>query len=356
MKNGKKILVTGGAGFIGSHLVRYLTLQYPDYQIFNLDALTYAGNLENLHDIAGRENYRFLKADIRDEKEIFSLFDRFGFDTVIHLAAESHVDRSIDSPNLFLETNLTGTANLMNAFLHTHGKDLQGKLFYHISTDEVFGSLGDTGYFTENSPYRPRSPYAASKAAADLLVKAYGNTYGLPFLISNCSNNFGPNQFPEKLIPLVINNIKNNREIPVYGDGSNIRDWIYVSDHISAIDTILHRGTPGETYLVGGGNEMTNIDLVLLLCDITDRALGRKPGTSKELVTFVADRKGHDKRYAIDDTKIKTGLGWKPRREFKEALSETVDWYLSHTDWLDKVTSGEYLKYYEKHYKNRKLF
>jgi dTDP-glucose 4,6-dehydratase len=346
----KNILVTGGAGFIGSHVVRRFVRNYPDYTIVNADKLTYAGNLENLTDIKNEPNYVFKKTDITDKGAVVSLFDEFRFDGVIHLAAESHVDRSITSPDEFIFTNVVGTVNLLNAFRSSEAGPTGKKLFYHISTDEVYGSLGRSGLFTEETPYDPRSPYSASKASSDHMVRAFGNTFGLPWVISNCSNNYGPNQFPEKLIPLTINNIKNRKEIPVYGKGDNVRDWLYVKDHAAAIDLIFHNGIPGETYNIGGDNEWKNIDIVNLLCTIMDEKLGREQGSSQKLITFVPDRLGHDKRYAIDSSKLKKELGWRPSLSFKEGIEKTIDWYLENTIWLERVVSGEYTKYYEKQY------
>ena len=346
----KKILITGGAGFIGSHVVRLFVNKYKDYLIYNLDALTYAGNLENLSDIENAANYKFIKADIRDKKAVDKLFRAEQFEGVIHLAAESHVDRSITDPLAFVNTNVTGTVNLLNAAKSTWVGQYEGKLFYHVSTDEVYGSLGETGLFTETTAYDPQSPYSASKAASDHFVKAYANTYKLPVVISNCSNNYGPNQFPEKLIPLCINNIRERKPLPIYGKGENIRDWLYVIDHATAIDTIFHQGRSGETYNIGGINEWKNIDLVRLLCDIMDDRLGRSRGESQELITFVTDRAGHDKRYAIDASKIESEPGWTPSLQFEEGLAKTVDWYLANNDWLKHVTSGEYQQYYELQY------
>jgi dTDP-glucose 4,6-dehydratase len=348
-----KILITGGAGFIGSHVVRLFVNTYPEYQVFNLDALTYAGNLENLKDLSGAQNYRFLREDIRDATPMRDLFREYDFDGVIHLAAESHVDRSIADPMAFVHTNVLGTLNLLNAARDQWGDGLEGKRFYHISTDEVYGSLGATGFFTEQSPYRPNSPYSASKASSDHFVRAYGETYGLPHVISNCSNNYGPNQFPEKLIPLFINNILREKPLPVYGDGNYTRDWLYVPDHARAIDLIFHKGADKETYNVGGFNEWKNIDLVRLLCRIMDKKLGRPEGASEKLVTFIKDRPGHDKRYAIDATKISNELGWKPSVTFQEGLGKTIDWYLENGAWLENVTSGRYQSYYESQYSNR---
>ncbi len=344
------ILITGGAGFIGSHVVRLFVQKYPNYQIFNLDALTYAGNLENLRDVEEAGNYHFLKEDIRDADRMAGLFKQHNFDRVIHLAAESHVDRSITDPMAFAHTNILGTLNLLNAARDHWGAELDGKLFYHISTDEVYGTLGETGLFTEQTAYQPNSPYSASKAASDHFVRAYGETYGLPFLISNCSNNYGPNQFPEKLIPLFINNILKDKPLPVYGDGKYTRDWLFVIDHARAIDLIFHKGKLKETYNVGGFNEWQNIDLVRLLCRLMDQKTDRPKGTSDALITFIKDRPGHDKRYAIDATKISTELGWKPSVTFEEGLAKTIDWYLAHGAWLENVTSGRYQSYYESQY------
>tara|TARA_B100001248_G_scaffold260979_1_gene250754 strand:+ start:460 stop:1506 length:1047 start_codon:yes stop_codon:yes gene_type:complete len=346
----KTILITGGAGFIGSHLVRLFVNKYPDTQIVNLDKLTYAGNLENLKDIQNKPNYIFEKGDIVDSNFIYDLFDKYQFDGVIHLAAESHVDRSISNPLEFIQTNVIGTFNLLNAAKNLWRNNFNGKLFYHVSTDEVYGSLGAEGFFLETTPYDPQSPYSSSKASSDHFVRAYGNTYGLPFMISNCSNNYGENQFPEKLIPLFINNIRNNKSLPVYGDGLFTRDWLYVVDHARAIDTVFFNGKIGDTYNIGGFNEWTNIDLIKLLCGIMDEKLGRQKGSSSQLITFVKDRPGHDKRYAIDASKIKTELGWEPSLQFAEGLEKTIDWYLNNQDWLDNVTSGEYQNYYQNQY------
>lgn len=348
----RKILITGGAGFIGSHVVRLMVNRYPDYHIYNLDKLTYAGNLENLHDVESKPNYTFIKADIVDGEIMQSLFQEHNFDGVIHLAAESHVDRSISNPMEFIMTNIVGTVSLLNA-AKASWKNFEGKLFYHVSTDEVYGSLGEEGFFTEETKYDPHSPYSASKASSDHLVRAYHDTFGLPIKISNCSNNYGANHFPEKLIPLAIHNIKNSKPIPVYGKGENVRDWLYVEDHASAIDLIFHKGKVGDTYNIGGFNEWKNIDLIQLLCKIMDQKLGRAEGTSAKLITYVKDRAGHDLRYAIDATKLSKELGWKPSLQFEEGLEKTVDWYLSNEEWLQHVTSGDYQKYYEGQYIKR---
>jgi dTDP-glucose 4,6-dehydratase len=349
----KTILVTGGAGFIGSHVVRRFVRKYPDYLIVNADKLTYAGNLENLKDVEKEKNYRFEKTDIVVKEEVSRLFEKYDFDSVIHLAAESHVDRSISNPDEFVFTNIVGTVNLLNAAVNKWKDDFEGKLFYHISTDEVFGSLGKEGYFTETTSYDPKSPYSASKASSDHLVRAYNHTFRVPAIISNCSNNYGPNQFPEKLIPLAINNIKNNKPIPVYGKGENVRDWLFVEDHASAIDVIFHKGKRGDTYNIGGNNEWKNIDLILLLCKIMDKKLNRAPGTSEKLITYVKDRPGHDARYAIDSSKLQSELGWSPIPDFADGLEKTVEWYLANTEWLDRIISGAYSQYYEKMYSGR---
>lgn len=346
----KSILITGGAGFIGNHVVRLFVNQYPDYHIYNLDKLTYAGNLENLEDVADKSNYTFVKGDICDINFVNDLFIKNQFDGVIHLAAESHVDRSISDPLAFVNTNILGTVNLLNAANAIWKDSTEGKRFYHVSTDEVYGSLGEVGLFREDTSYDPQSPYSASKASSDHFVRAYANTYGLPVVISNCSNNYGPNQFPEKLLPLCINNIKHNKPLPIYGKGENIRDWLYVVDHARAINTVYHGGENGATYNIGGINEWKNLDIVKLLCDIMDRKLNRPEGTSRELITFVKDRAGHDMRYAIDASKIKNDLGWEPSLQFEEGLEKTVDWYLENTEWLEHVTSGSYKDYYNKQY------
>ncbi len=365
----RTIIITGGAGFIGSHTVRLFVKKYPDYRIINLDALTYAGNLENLRDIENSPNYVFEKADILDTDALERIFKQYKPDGVIHLAAESHVDRSILSPMDFVYTNVIGTVNLLNAAKQAWSRlttnDLptgqagsrlptpDSRLFYHVSTDEVYGALGDTGFFTEQTPYAPNSPYSASKASSDHFVRAYGETYKLPFIITNCSNNYGPFHFPEKLIPLFINNILNKKSLPVYGDGLYTRDWLFVEDHAAAIDLVFHRGKTGETYNIGGSNEWKNIDLVKLLCKLVDEKTGKPAGTSEELITFVKDRPGHDRRYAIDATKINKELGWKPSVTFEEGLSKTIDWYLQNREWLDHVTSGAYQHYYEEQYSKR---
>ncbi|MCK0199929.1 dTDP-glucose 4,6-dehydratase [Ornithobacterium rhinotracheale] len=350
MEKQKSILITGGAGFIGSHVVRLFVTKYPNYKIFNLDALTYAGNLENLKDIENQPNYTFLKGDITNEAYIEEIFNQYRFDAVIHLAAESHVDRSIKDPLAFARTNILGTMALLNAAKNAWNNDLEGKRFYHISTDEVYGTLGETGLFKETTPYDPNSPYAASKASSDHFVRAYGETFKLPFVISNCSNNYGPNQFPEKLIPLCIHNILNKKPLPIYGDGKYTRDWLFVIDHARAIDTIFHEAENKKTYNIGGFNEWQNIDLVKELCKQIDEKIGNPAGTSEQLITFVKDRPGHDLRYAIDATKLKDELGWQPSVTFEQGLSQTIDWYLNNQAWLENVVNGEYQEYYKKMY------
>ncbi len=345
------ILITGGAGFIGSHLVRLMTKKYPKYNIFNLDILTYAGNLENLKDIELYPNYKFIKCDLRNLNDLQKIFNEYQFDGIIHLAAESHVDRSIHDPISFVETNVIGTVNLLNVAKDQWGKDFSSKRFYHVSTDEVYGSLGDTGLFTEKTAYDPRSPYSASKASSDHFVRAYGETYKIPYVISNCSNNYGEYHFPEKFIPLLINNILNNKKLPIYGDGNFTRDWLYVKDHVNAIDLIFHKSKNFETYNIGGFNEIKNIDLVKILCDKMDFKLGRKSGTSNKLITFIKDRPGHDRRYAIDAKKINTELGWSPSVNFDQGISLTIEWYLKNQKWLKNVISGDYKEYYNKQYK-----
>ncbi len=352
-ENMHTILLTGGAGFIGSHLTRLFVTKYPHYKIVNIDKLTYAGNLENLKDIEGKPNYLFVRGDITDQALLRDLFNEHKFTAVLHCAAESHVDRSINDPLSFVNTNVVGTAALLQTAKDFWNGDLGNKIFYHISTDEVYGSLGETGFFTESTPYDPRSPYSASKASSDHLVRAYYHTFHLPVKISNCSNNYGPYHFPEKLIPLCIHNIINNKPLPIYGKGENIRDWLYVEDHVRAIDVIFHNGKPGETYNIGGHNEWTNIDLIKELCTQMDKKLGREKGTSEKLITYVKDRAGHDLRYAIDASKLKRELGWTPSLQFEEGLSRTIDWYLSNQEWLQHVTSGNYMKYYEGMYGNR---
>jgi dTDP-glucose 4,6-dehydratase len=349
----KKILITGGAGFIGSHVVRRFVRTYADYQIVNLDKLTYAGNLINLKDIENEPNYRFVKGDIVDDAFIDSLFSKELFDAVIHLAAESHVDRSISNPLEFVKTNVYGTVNLLNAARKIWKSDYESRRFYHVSTDEVYGSLGESGMFTEETPYDPHSPYSASKASSDHFVRAYHDTYGMNTVISNCSNNYGSYHFPEKLIPLAINNIKNNKPVPIYGKGENVRDWLWVEDHARAIDVIFHKAHSGTTYNIGGHNEWKNIDLILLLCKIMDEKLDRKPGTSAELITYVTDRAGHDLRYAIDSSKLQRELGWTPSLQFEQGLEKTVDWYLQNEQWLNEVTSGHYQTYYQEQYTQR---
>lgn len=347
------ILITGGAGFIGSHLVRHFVQKYPDYQIFNLDLLTYAGNLANLQDIENADNYTFIKADIQNLEQLRGIFAERQIQAVMHCAAESHVDRSITDPLAFVRTNVMGTTALLQAAREYWEGNFSDKLFYHISTDEVYGALGDEGFFLEDTAYDPRSPYSASKASSDHFVRAYHHTYGLPIKISNCSNNYGPYQFPEKLVPLFINNILNQKSLPVYGAGTNVRDWLYVEDHVRAIDTIFHKGVLGETYNIGGHNEWRNIDLIYKLCDLMDEKLARRAGSSRNLITFVKDRAGHDFRYAIDATKIKEELGWVPSLQFEEGLAKTIDWYLSNQDWLQQVTSGDYMHYYDRQYGNK---
>ena len=344
------ILLTGGAGFIGSHLARLFVLKYPNYKIINLDKLTYAGNLENLRDIESEPNYQFVKGDITDQSLLRSLFEEHKFTGVLHCAAESHVDRSITEPLAFITTNVLGTASLLQVAKEAWAADMDNKIFYHISTDEVYGSLGEEGFFTEETAYDPRSPYSASKASSDHIVRAFYHTYKLPVKISNCSNNYGPYHFPEKLIPLCIHNIINNKPLPIYGKGENIRDWLYVEDHVRAIDVIFHTGKIGETYNIGGFNEWTNINLVKELCRQMDEKLGREKGESEKLITYVTDRAGHDLRYAIDATKLKEELGWMPSLQFEEGISKTIDWYLENTEWLNNVTSGDYRAYYEKQY------
>jgi dTDP-glucose 4,6-dehydratase len=349
----KIILITGGAGFIGSHVVRHFIRNYPDYTIVNADKLTYAGNLENLTDIEKEPGYHFEKTDIANKEEVEKLFDKYSFDGVIHLAAETHVDRSITGPDDFIMTNVVGTANLLNSCRKAWAYDMAPRRFYHISTDEVYGSLGAEGLFTEQTPYDPKSPYSASKASSDHLVRAYGHTYGLNIVISNCSNNYGPNQFPEKLIPLAINNIKNNNPVPVYGKGDNVRDWLFVEDHAAAIDIIFHQGKKGDTYNIGGNNEWRNIDLIRLLCREMDLQLDRPTGSSEKLITFVTDRAGHDMRYAIDSSKVQSVLGWEPKVSFEAGLAYTVEWYLKNQEWLTRVITGEYETYYQKQYSGK---
>ena len=349
----KNILITGGSGFIGSHVVRLFINKYPDYNIVNIDKLTYAGNPENLKDVEDAANYTFVKADINEDKVIFELFEKYKFEGVIHLAAESHVDRSISNPKEFIMTNIVGTLNLLNAAKDCWKDNMDGKIFYHISTDEVYGSLGADGFFYEDTPYDPRSPYSASKASSDHIVRAYNHTYNLPVKISNCSNNYGSHQFPEKLLPLMINNIKHSKPLPVYGEGVNVRDWLWVVDHARAIDDVFHKGRVGETYNIGGYNEWKNIDIVHLLCDTMDDKLGREKGTSRELITFVKDRAGHDMRYAIDATKIKEELGWEPSVTFEQGMNKTIDWYLANEEWMENITSGAYMDYYKNQYINR---
>ncbi|MDX9853868.1 MAG: dTDP-glucose 4,6-dehydratase [Tenuifilaceae bacterium] len=349
----RTILVTGGAGFIGSNLIQLLVDKYNDYTIINYDSLTYAGNLENLKSVEAKSNYIFVKGDITNRDEVEAVFAQYPIDSIIHLAAESHVDRSITDPLAFINTNIVGTATLLNAARKFWNGNFTNKLFYHISTDEVYGSLGADGLFLESTPYDPRSPYSASKASSDHLVRAYYHTYKLPVVISNCSNNYGPNQFPEKLIPLAISNIKNNKPIPIYGKGENVRDWLFVKDHAEAIDTIFHKGQVGETYNIGGSNEWKNIDLIRLLCQIMDNKLGREKGTSEKLITFVSDRAGHDLRYAIDSSKLQNNLGWAPKVNFSKGLEHTVDWYLANEEWLNRILSGDYQNYYKAMYEGR---
>jgi dTDP-glucose 4,6-dehydratase len=345
------ILLTGGAGFIGSHLTRLFVTKYPDYKIVNLDKLTYAGNLENLKDIESAPNYRFVKGDITDLALLRKLFEEHRFTAVLHCAAESHVDRSITDPLAFVTTNVIGTTALLQAAKESWKDNTEGKIFYHISTDEVYGSLGETGFFTEETAYDPRSPYSSSKASSDHVVRAFYHTYKLPVKLSNCSNNYGPFHFPEKLIPLCINNIINNKPLPIYGKGENVRDWLYVEDHVGAIDVVFHKGRIGQTYNIGGHNEWKNIDLVKELCRQMDEKLGRQKGTSEKLITYVTDRAGHDMRYAIDATKLKNELGWMPSLQFEEGISKTIDWYLANGEWLKHVTSGDYREYYERMYR-----
>lgn len=349
----KKILITGGAGFIGSHVVRLFVQNYPDYHIYNLDKLTYAGNLENIRDIEEAPNYSFIKGDIVDASFIQSIFEKHQFDSVIHLAAESHVDRSISNPIEFVMTNVVGTVNLLNAAKNIWKTDFNNKLFYHVSTDEVYGSLGEEGMFLETTAYDPHSPYSASKASSDHFVRAYSDTYGMPVVISNCSNNYGPNQFPEKLIPLFINNIRNNKPLPVYGKGENVRDWLFVIDHARAIDVIFHKGKLGETYNIGGENEWTNIDLIKVICTAMDKKLGRELGESEKLITYVKDRAGHDLRYAIDSSKLMEELKWEPSLQFEEGIEKTINWYMENEKWMNNITSGDYQNYYTEMYSNR---
>lgn len=349
----RKILITGGAGFIGSHVVRLFVNKYPDYEIYNLDKLTYAGNLKNLTDIENAPNYHFVKIDLVDALALTNLFTEHQFDSVIHLAAESHVDRSITNPLEFVMTNVVGTVNLLNAAKECWKGNMEGKLFYHVSTDEVYGSLHDGGFFLETTPYDPQSPYSASKASSDHFVRAYQNTYKIPVVLTNCSNNYGPNQFPEKLVPLFINNIRNNKPLPVYGKGENVRDWIYVVDHARAIDVVYHNGKIGETYNIGGFNEWTNLGLIKVICSTMDKILGRPIGESEKLITYVTDRAGHDLRYAIDANKIMKELGWEPSLQFEEGIEKTIHWYMDNQQWMDEVTSGDYANYYDTMYASR---
>ncbi len=349
----RKILITGGAGFIGSHVVRLFVNKYPDYEIYNLDKLTYAGNLKNLTDIENAPNYHFVKIDLVDALALTNLFNEHQFDSVIHLAAESHVDRSITNPLEFVMTNVVGTVNLLNAAKECWKGNMEGKLFYHVSTDEVYGSLHDGGFFLETTPYDPQSPYSASKASSDHFVRAYQNTYKIPVVLTNCSNNYGPNQFPEKLVPLFINNIRNNKPLPVYGKGENVRDWLYVVDHARAIDVVYHKGKIGETYNIGGFNEWTNLGLIKVICSTMDKILGRPIGESEKLITYVTDRAGHDLRYAIDANKIMKELGWEPSLQFEEGIEKTIHWYMDNQQWMDEVTSGDYANYYDTMYKER---
>ena len=349
----KTVFITGGAGFIGSHVVRLFVNKYPNDRIVNIDSLSYAGNLENIKDVQGSSNYLLEKVDIRNSKRVNELFEKYNPDTIIHLATESHVDRSIENPLEFVETNVVGTVNLLNSAKKQWKNSYEGKLFYHVSTDEVFGALGEEGLFTEKTAYSPNSPYSASKASSDHFVRAYHETYGLPIIISNCSNNYGPNQFPEKLIPLMISNILEKKALPIYGDGKYTRDWLYVEDHAEAISTVYQKGKHGETYCIGGWNELQNIDLVHQLCDLMDSKLNLQLGTSRELITFIKDRPGHDKRYAIDASKIEKDLNWRPKETFQSGIEKTIDWYLKNTVWLKNVTSGSYQNYYSKHYRNK---